>query len=67
MDAVAARTHSSKATLYRQWGSKPELVASSLRHSKPVTLAGIDTGACAATSTRWSAHPTTARWSGTPR
>ena len=23
MDAVAARTRSSKATLYRQWGSKP--------------------------------------------
>ncbi|MCX2183211.1 TetR/AcrR family transcriptional regulator [Streptomyces sp. SKN60] len=44
MDAVAARTRSSKATLYRQWGSKPELVARALRHNKPVSLAEIDTG-----------------------
>ena len=32
MDAVAARTKSSKATLYRQWESKPKLVASAMRH-----------------------------------
>uniref|UniRef100_A0AAU2VHH0 TetR/AcrR family transcriptional regulator n=1 Tax=Streptomyces sp. NBC_00003 TaxID=2903608 RepID=A0AAU2VHH0_9ACTN len=44
MDAVATRTRSSKATLYRQWGSKPELVARALRHDKPVSLAEIDTG-----------------------
>ncbi|MFB6991559.1 TetR/AcrR family transcriptional regulator [Streptomyces sp. NPDC056178] len=44
MDAVAARTHASKATLYRQWGSKPELVVKALRHNKPVSLAEIDTG-----------------------
>ncbi|MFD4635147.1 TetR/AcrR family transcriptional regulator [Streptomyces sp. NPDC058284] len=44
MDAVAARARSSKATLYRQWGSKPELVAKALRHNKPVSLADIDTG-----------------------
>ncbi|MFD5423926.1 TetR/AcrR family transcriptional regulator [Streptomyces sp. NPDC127084] len=44
MDAVAARTRSSKATLYRQWGSKPELVAMSLRNSKPVDVSEIDTG-----------------------
>ncbi len=44
MDAIAARTKSSKATLYRQWGSKPELVAKALRHNKPVALADIDTG-----------------------
>ncbi|MGW6393622.1 TetR/AcrR family transcriptional regulator [Streptomyces sp. NPDC055103] len=44
MDAVAARTHSSKATLYRQWGSKPELVARALRHNKPAELSEIDTG-----------------------
>ncbi|MFB7914643.1 TetR/AcrR family transcriptional regulator [Streptomyces sp. NPDC056061] len=44
MDAVAARTHSSKATLYRQWGSKPELVVRALRHNKPVSFAEIDTG-----------------------
>ncbi|WP_256106070.1 TetR/AcrR family transcriptional regulator [Streptomyces sp. ODS05-4] len=44
MDAVAARTRSSKATLYRQWGSKPELVAHALRNDKPVDIAAIDTG-----------------------
>ncbi|MDK0520009.1 TetR/AcrR family transcriptional regulator [Streptomyces sp. ML-6] len=44
MDAVAARTRSSKATLYRQWGSKPELVAKALRSNKPVSLDEIDTG-----------------------
>ncbi|MFF1833766.1 TetR/AcrR family transcriptional regulator [Streptomyces sp. NPDC058231] len=44
MDAVASRTHSSKATLYRQWGSKPELVVKALRHSKPVAFDEIDTG-----------------------
>ncbi|WP_432096592.1 TetR/AcrR family transcriptional regulator [Streptomyces sp. bgisy100] len=44
MDAIAARTRSSKATLYRQWKGKPELVATALRHGGPVPLAGIDTG-----------------------
>lgn len=44
MDAVAARTRSSKATLYRQWGGKPELVARALSHNKPVSMADIDTG-----------------------
>ncbi|NEA98983.1 TetR/AcrR family transcriptional regulator [Streptomyces sp. SID13726] len=44
MDAVATRTRCSKATLYRQWTGKPQLVAKALRHEKPVTLAGIDTG-----------------------
>ncbi|MGY0059027.1 TetR/AcrR family transcriptional regulator [Streptomyces sp. LZ34] len=44
MDAIAARTHSSKATLYRQWKSKPQLVATALRHTKPVSVEDIDTG-----------------------
>lgn len=44
MDAVAARTRSSKATLYRQWGSKAELVVKALRHQKPSRLSEIDTG-----------------------
>jgi len=45
MDAVAARTRSSKATLYRQWGGKPELVAKAVRHNKPGgSLSEIDTG-----------------------
>ncbi|MFB7733862.1 TetR/AcrR family transcriptional regulator [Streptomyces sp. NPDC056112] len=45
MDAVAARTRSSKATLYRQWGGKAELVVGAMRHGKPVRLDAIDTGA----------------------
>ncbi|MEX2973104.1 TetR/AcrR family transcriptional regulator [Streptomyces sp. C184] len=44
MDAVAARTRSSKATLYRQWQGKPELVARALRHCKPVSTSDVDTG-----------------------
>ncbi|MGW3648247.1 TetR/AcrR family transcriptional regulator [Streptomyces sp. NPDC000878] len=46
MDAVAARTKSSKATLYRQWGGKAELVVRAMRHSKPggAVIADIDTG-----------------------
>ncbi|KOT37044.1 TetR family transcriptional regulator [Streptomyces caelestis] len=44
MDAVAARTRSSKATLYRQWGGKAELVVRAMRSQKPGGLAGIDTG-----------------------
>ncbi|MFB7932922.1 MULTISPECIES: TetR/AcrR family transcriptional regulator [Streptomyces] len=44
MDAVAARTRSSKATLYRQWGGKPELVAKAVRHNKPGNIADVDTG-----------------------
>jgi AcrR family transcriptional regulator len=44
MDAVAARTRSSKATLYRQWGGKAELVAKAVRHDKPGSIGEIDTG-----------------------
>jgi AcrR family transcriptional regulator len=44
MDTVAARTRSSKATLYRQWGGKPELVARAMRHHKPGSIADADTG-----------------------
>jgi AcrR family transcriptional regulator len=44
MDAVAARAHSSKATLYRQWQGKPGLVIAALKHHKPVTIVDIDTG-----------------------
>lgn len=56
MDAVAARTRSSKATLYRQWGGKPELVAKAIRHDKPGDLSDIDTG-----SLRGDLHAATAR------
>ncbi|MGH3430323.1 MAG: TetR/AcrR family transcriptional regulator [Mycobacteriales bacterium] len=34
MDAIAARTHSSKATLYRQWGGKAQLVVAAIHSSK---------------------------------
>ena len=44
MDTVAARTRSSKATLYRQWGGKAELVAKAMRHCKPGGIADVDTG-----------------------
>ncbi|MGW2045139.1 TetR/AcrR family transcriptional regulator [Streptomyces sp. NPDC001858] len=45
MDAIAARTRSSKATLYRQWGGKAELVARAVRYDKPGASAyAVDTG-----------------------
>lgn len=47
MEAVAARSRSSKATLYRQWRTKPQLVAAALRHAKPFTLDDLDTGTLA--------------------
>ena len=69
MDAVAARTRSSKATLYRQWGGKAELVARPIRHNKPGEIAtSTSTPArCAATCTPSSPARTTAPWSRTPR
>ncbi|MFZ4155516.1 TetR/AcrR family transcriptional regulator [Streptomyces pseudogriseolus] len=44
MDAVAARTRSSKATLYRQWGGKAELVVRAMHSQKPGGVADVDTG-----------------------
>lgn len=44
MDAIAARCRCSKATLYRQWTGKPQLLAQALHHEKPATVAGVDTG-----------------------
>ncbi|WEV24190.1 TetR/AcrR family transcriptional regulator [Streptomyces sp. 71268] len=44
MHAVAARAQCSKATLYRLWAGKAELVAVALRHQQPAALAEIDTG-----------------------
>lgn len=43
MDAIAARARTSKATLYRQWNGKAELVAAAL-HSTRRPADGIDTG-----------------------
>jgi AcrR family transcriptional regulator len=47
MDAVAARSRCSKATLYRQWRGKPWLVAAALRHSKAFPPASLDAGSLA--------------------
>ncbi|GAA1938497.1 TetR/AcrR family transcriptional regulator [Kitasatospora viridis] len=47
MERVAALTKSSKATLYRRWGGKPELVAQAIRNNRRVDLASIDTGSLA--------------------
>jgi AcrR family transcriptional regulator len=44
MDAIAARTRSSKATLYRQWQGKPRLVASALRCHRSFGMGAVDTG-----------------------
>ncbi|MCK9877579.1 TetR/AcrR family transcriptional regulator [Frankia sp. Ag45/Mut15] len=43
MDGIAARSRVSKATLYRQWQGKADLVAEALRHDNPPP-ARIDTG-----------------------
>jgi AcrR family transcriptional regulator len=44
MQQIAAATHASTATLYRQWEGKPRLVAQALRHAAPPPLADVDTG-----------------------
>ncbi|QNN52030.1 TetR/AcrR family transcriptional regulator [Nocardioides mesophilus] len=45
MDAVAARAHAGKATLYRRWSSKSSLVVDALLRSKRAhDLADVDTG-----------------------
>lgn len=44
MDRVATRARTGKATLYRRWPSKVELVADALRHSLPVFEPPPDTG-----------------------
>ncbi|HVV18277.1 MAG TPA: TetR/AcrR family transcriptional regulator [Pseudonocardiaceae bacterium] len=44
MDAVAARAHVSKATIYRTWPNKPDLVADSLAQHFAATAEPDDTG-----------------------
>ncbi|MEV8457279.1 TetR/AcrR family transcriptional regulator [Streptomyces sp. NPDC052095] len=44
MEGVAARTRCGKSTLYRQWGSKPELVVAALHGTRQALLPHIDTG-----------------------
>ncbi|THA35110.1 TetR/AcrR family transcriptional regulator [Streptomyces sp. A1277] len=47
MEGVAARSRCGKSTLYRQWGSKPELVVAALHGTRRGTLRKIDTGSLA--------------------
>ena len=44
MDLVAARVRCSKATLYRQWPGKPQLVAAALYATRPGKAEEINTG-----------------------
>jgi AcrR family transcriptional regulator len=44
VEAVAARAHCSKATLYRRFSGKAELVTQALRHLSPLDVAVVDTG-----------------------
>ena len=44
MDAVAARARASKATIYRRWPGKRELVVDALRCRVPETIEPPDTG-----------------------
>ncbi|UQX04279.1 TetR/AcrR family transcriptional regulator [Streptomyces sp. RerS4] len=48
MEGIAARASCGKSTLYRQWKTKPRLVAAALRASRSDrTLTGVDTGSLA--------------------
>lgn len=47
MEGVAARTRCGKSTLYRQWGTKPELVVAALHGTRRMRLPEIDTGSLA--------------------
>ncbi|WP_424210747.1 TetR/AcrR family transcriptional regulator [Streptomyces sp. BI20] len=47
MEGVAARAGCGKSTLYRQWRTKPRLVAAALRAGRSRTLAAVDTGSLA--------------------
>ncbi|MEU3606070.1 TetR/AcrR family transcriptional regulator [Streptomyces sp. NPDC035033] len=47
MEGVAARTKCGKATLYRQWGTKPRLVTAALASRRCAVFTGIDTGTLA--------------------
>ncbi|MBO1330842.1 TetR/AcrR family transcriptional regulator [Streptomyces sp. VRA16 Mangrove soil] len=47
MEAVAAQACCSKSTLYRQWKSKPQLVAAALRAGRCVKFFSADTGTLA--------------------
>lgn len=44
VEAVATRARMSKATIYRQWGGKPDLVISAVRSLDKLKVDEIDTG-----------------------
>ena len=44
MDALAERAHASKATIYRRWTGKAEVVAEAIRRRKAEHLADVDAG-----------------------
>ncbi|MFF2514399.1 TetR/AcrR family transcriptional regulator [Streptomyces sp. NPDC058086] len=44
MDLIASRGHCSKATIYRQWGSKAQMVAAAVAALRPADSVGGDTG-----------------------
>jgi AcrR family transcriptional regulator len=44
IDAVATRARVSKATIYRRWPGKPQMVADALRHQKFEKHVAVDTG-----------------------
>ncbi|MFD3931915.1 TetR/AcrR family transcriptional regulator [Streptomyces sp. NPDC058614] len=44
MDLIASRGHCSKATLYRQWGNKPKMIAAAVSALQPVDPGVTDTG-----------------------
>ena len=44
MDLVAARARCSKATLYRLWSGKPQLVAAALYATRPAKVKEVNTG-----------------------
>ncbi|MFB4308496.1 TetR/AcrR family transcriptional regulator [Actinomadura sp. GTD37] len=44
VEAVAARARMSKATIYRQWGGKPELIVAAVRSLGTRNVDTIDTG-----------------------
>ncbi|MEV7440764.1 TetR/AcrR family transcriptional regulator [Streptomyces sp. NPDC056257] len=47
MEGIAARASCGKSTLYRQWKTKPQLVAAALRAGRHGTLVAVDTGTLA--------------------
>jgi AcrR family transcriptional regulator len=47
LDAVAARAHASKATLYRRWSSKADLIVEAFASQEQDEPTGIDTGTLA--------------------